>query len=124
MIHDAYGEIITKSSNMVKINYSSIHSIIYYINLLKKRTKLSEKEINEFIERDIYINSEYCLNKGIVDRILYLPKINIPNYYSNFSNLQLNLSNFLKKTNLNHIYISEDIYNNNSKVVNLNNWKN
>ena len=118
LIHDGFGMNLSKTSNQVKSSYQPIHSLVYYEKLLKKRTNLSDKEIKEFLERDIYISAKYCLNKGIIDRILYLPKINTPDYYSNFSNLQLNLSNFLKKTNLNHMYISQDIYNNYSKVIN------
>jgi ATP-dependent protease ClpP protease subunit len=118
LIHDSRGWNFSKTANTVKSDYQTINSKVYAIKFFKKRTKLSDKEINEFIERDIFVDSKYCLDKGIVDRILHLPKINNPNYYSNYSNLQLNLSSFLKKTNLNHIYISYQIFDNSSKVVN------
>jgi ATP-dependent protease ClpP protease subunit len=118
LIHDGFGVLFSKVSNIVKSNYQAINSIIYYQKLLKKRTKLSDKEIKNFLDRDIIIDAKYCLDKGIIDRILKFPKINNPDYYSNFSNLQLNLSNFLKKTNLNHIYISDEIYNTNPIIIN------
>jgi ATP-dependent protease ClpP protease subunit len=118
LIHDAHGFNISKTANSIKSQYQNLNTMVYYEKLLKKRTKLSDKEIKTFIERDLCIDSKYCLDKGIVDRILDLPKINNPNYYSNYSNLQLNLSSFLKKTNLNHIYISDEIFDNSPKVVN------
>lgn len=122
LVHDSFGVNISKTSNMVKSNYKLLQTNIYYIELLKKRTKLTDNEIKIFLERDILVDSEYCLKKNIVDRILELPKINDPDYYNNFSNLQLNLSSFLKKTNLNHIYIDNEIYNNNNIVINGNNF--
>ena len=124
LIHDSFGFNLSKASNEIKGSYKSIHSLVYYEKLLKRRTKLSNKEIKNFLERDIIISAEYCLEKGIIDRILYLPKINNPDYYSNFSNLQLNLTSFLKKTNLNHFYIDENIYDNNSIIVNGKNFYN
>lgn len=124
LIHDGFGMNLSKSSNIIKSSYQTIYTLVYYEKLLKKRTKLSNKEIKNFLERDIIISAEYCLEKGIIDRILYLPKINNPDYYSNFSNLQLNLTSFLKKTNLNHIYIDKNIYDNNSTIVNGKNFDN
>ena len=118
LIHDGIGGNYTKTSNIIKSDYSYLHTMLYYEKLLKKRTKLSDKEIKEFLERDILIDAQYSLNKGIIDRILYLPKINTPDYYSDFSNLQLNLSSFLKKTNLNHIYINQEIYESDPKIIN------
>lgn len=124
LIHDGFGMNLSKSTNKIKSSYQSIHTLVYYEKLLKRRTKLSNKEIKNFLERDIIISAEYSLEKGIIDRILYLPKINNPDYYTNFSNLQLNLTSFLKKTNLNHIYIDENIYDNNSIIVNGKNFYN
>jgi len=121
MIHDAFGRNVSKLSDMIQSQYSAYYSKIYYIELLKKKTKLTDNEIKNFIERDILIDAKYCLSKNIIDRILKLPKINKPEYYDNFSNLQLNLSTFLKKTNLNHIYIDENIYSNYDFVMNGNN---
>ena len=123
MIHDSYGENKSKSSNIIQLRYSSYYTNIYYIELLKKKTKLTDNEIKTFIERDIFIDAKYCLNKNIVDRILKLPKINKPEYYDNCSNLQLNLSTFLKKTNLNHIYIDDNIYNDYNIIANGKNFE-
>jgi ATP-dependent protease ClpP protease subunit len=124
LIHDAAGHYYGKVSNTVKSEYQSIYSFIYYQKLLKKRTKLSDKDIRKFLDRDIYLDADFCIEHGIVDRILHLPKINSPEYFSDFSNLQLSLSNFLKKTNMNHIYISEDIYNNGQIIQNGKNSSN
>jgi ATP-dependent protease ClpP protease subunit len=123
MIHDSFGGYIGKGSNEVKSSFSSLYIITYYIELLKKRTKLTDEEIKIFIERDIFVDANYCLKKNIIDRILKFPKINNPEYYSNVSNLQLNLDSFLKKTNLNHIYIDDDLINsNNDIIINGNNF--
>lgn len=122
LIHDAYGFNLGKISNSIKNQYYHINTIIYYNKMLKKRTKLTDIEITEFLERDILLNADYCLSKGIIDKILRLPKVNKPEYYSSFTNLQLNLKNFLKKTNLNHIYFSQEIYENSSKILNGNDF--
>ena len=122
LIHDAFGLDIGKQSNLVKKSIPTIHSMIYYNELLKKRTKLSDKEIKNFVERDIFIDSNYCFKKGIIDRILKFPKINNTSYYNKFPNLQLDLSIFLKKTNLNHVYIDQTIYNNYDTIISGNNF--
>lgn len=121
LIHDGFGQSLGKTSNIIKSDYSYLHTMLYYKNLLKKRTLLSDNDITVFLERDLYIDSAYCLEKKIIDRILYLPKINNPDYYVDFSDLQLNLSNFLKKTNMNHIYISNELYNTDSIIIDGNN---
>jgi ATP-dependent protease ClpP protease subunit len=117
MIHDMIGGNYSKGENTVKSKYTSFHSMIYYKELLKQRTKLTDSEIKNFFERDIYVDAKYCLKKGIIDRILKFPKINKPEYYSSVSNLQLNLGSFLKKTNLNHIYIDDRLYDNSDKIT-------
>jgi ATP-dependent protease ClpP protease subunit len=122
LIHDGFGINWGKKSNLVKTNIPTIHTMIYYNELLKKRTKLSDNEIRNFLERDILIDSNYCLKKNIIDRILKFPKINNTSYYNKFPNLQLNLSVFLKKTNLNHIYIDQTIYDNYDTIISGNNF--
>jgi hypothetical protein len=117
MIHDMIGGNYSKGENTVKSYYTYTHIAIYYNELLKQRTKLSDSEIKNFLERDIYVDAKYCLKKGIIDRILKFPKINKPEYYSSVSNLQLNLGSFLKKTNLNHIYIDDRLYDNSDKIT-------
>ncbi len=117
MIHDMSGDSFWKGENTIKSKYTNIDIMIYYKELLKQRTKLSDSEIKKFLERDIFVDAKYCLKKGIIDRILKFPKINKPEYYSSVSNLQLNLGSFLKKTNLNHIYIDERLYDNSDNIT-------
>jgi ATP-dependent protease ClpP protease subunit len=111
LIHDALGPNMSTKSTVVKSDYIYLEDMVYYQNLLTKRTSLTQNEIKNFMNRDIELSADYCLSKKIIDRILRLPKINSPDHYKNVSNLQLSLSSFLKKTNLNHIYISNDVYN-------------
>ena len=108
LIHDAAGMTFGKMANTVKTQTNFYNQWINYIELLRKRTKLTNDEIDKFISRDLLIDSNYCLKHGIIERILHIPKINTPSYYSNSSNLSLSIHNFLKKTNLNHIYIDSD----------------
>ena len=109
LIHDSFSPDIGKTHDMIKRKIPHLYTLLYYTKLLQKRTKLSKDEIYNFYERDILIDSKYCLQKNIIDRLLKFPKINNPSFYTNSSNLQLNLSTFMKKTNLNHIYIDENI---------------
>ena len=110
LIHDVAvsGLIFSKYSNTVKTKTSIYTQFLNYIELLRKRTKLTNEEIDKFISRDLFVDSNYCLKHGIVDRILRFPKINSPSHYSNSSNLSLSIHTFLKKTNLNHIYIDSN----------------
>ena len=108
LIHDGYGGTYGKIANTVKTKTYSYTQSLNYIELLRKRTKLTNEEIDKFISRDLLVDSNYCLKHGIIDRILRFPKINNPSHYSNSSNLSLSIHTFLKKTNLNHIYIDSD----------------
>jgi ATP-dependent protease ClpP protease subunit len=108
LIHDAAGMTFGKISNTVKAGMNFYNQFINYIELLRKRTKLTNDEIDKFISRDLFIDANFCLKHGIIERILRFPKINTPSHYSNSSNLSLSIHNFLKKTNLNHIYIDSD----------------
>jgi ATP-dependent protease ClpP protease subunit len=108
LIHDAAGGTFGKVANTVKTQTYFYTKMINYIELLRKRTKLTNDEIDKFISRDLFVDSNYCLKHGIIDRILRFPKINSPSHYSNSSNLSLSIHTFLKKTNLNHIYIDSD----------------
>jgi ATP-dependent protease ClpP protease subunit len=122
LIHDMSGLSNLKTSNWIKEEFKPIYLFLNYIEFIKKRTLLTDIEIKVFLERDLLIDSKYCLDKKIIDRILEIPKINNPDFYNNSSNLQLNLTSFLKKTNLNHIFIKEYIYNNSNLVINGNNY--
>ena len=108
LIHDAAGSTYGKKENTVKTQTYFYTKMINYIELLRKRTKLTNDEIDKFISRDLFVDSNYCLKHGIIDRILRFPKINSPSHYSNSSNLSLSIHTFLKKTNLNHIYIDSN----------------
>jgi ATP-dependent protease ClpP protease subunit len=108
LIHDAAMSTFGKVANTVKTQTFEYKKMINYIELLRKRTKLTNEEIDKFISRDLLVDSNYCLKHGIIDRILRFPKINSPSHYSNSSNLSLSIHTFLKKTNLNHIYIDSD----------------
>ena len=105
LIHDGAGGTFGKMANTVKTETFEYAKFLNYIELLRKRTKLTNNEIDKFLSRDLFVDSNYCLKHGIVDRILRFPKINSPSHYSNSSNLSLSIHTFLKKTNLNHIYI-------------------
>lgn len=105
LIHDTAGISFGKMSNTVKTKTSIYTQWLNYIELLRKRTKLMNDDIDKFISRDLLVDSNYCLKHGIIDRILRFQKINSPSHYSNSSNLSLSIHTFLKKTNLNHIYI-------------------
>ena len=119
LIHDAAGMNIGKMSNTVKTGTYAYTKMINYIELLRKRTKLTNEEIDKFISRDLLIDSKYCLKHGIIDRILHFPKINTPSYYSNSSNLSLSIHTFLKKTNLNHIYIDSNEMTDNDLITSI-----
>jgi ATP-dependent protease ClpP protease subunit len=108
LIHDGAGGTFGKMANTVKTQTFEYAKLLNYIELIRKRTKLTNDEIDKFISRDLLIDSNYCLKHGIIDRILRFPKINNPSHYSNSSNLSLSIHTFLKKTNLNHIYIDSD----------------
>ena len=111
LIHDMAGISYGKINETIASDFSFIYQFkSNYLSLLKDRTNLSDAEIKKFISRDMYINSSYCLKKKIIDRVLKFPKIkNSSNYdRSVYSDLSLNLPTFLKKTNLNHLYIDSD----------------
>ncbi len=117
LIHDAAGYSFSKMENNVKIKIFEYKKMINYIELIRKRTKLTNEEIDKFISRDLLVDSNYCLKHGIIDRILRFPKINSPSHYSNSSNLSLSIHTFLKKTNLNHIYIDSDVMTSNELIT-------
>ena len=114
MIHDSFGATPLKGHE--KISGTFIHEYAFiskYLSLVRERTGLSEKEIKKFISRDIFLDSNYCKKKKIIDRILKFPKINTSKDYNKsiHTELSLKLPTFLKKTNLNHLYIdTEKIY--------------
>jgi len=109
LIHDMAGGSYGKTSNVIQSQHQYLQQwISTYLPLIKERTKLTDEEIDMYIKRDILLDDKYCKRKGIIDRILKIPKINTPDKYNDknkYSNVHLSLSNLLKKTNLNHMYI-------------------
>lgn len=109
LIHDAYHiGLYPKSSETLKTDTPIYQIMLNYINLLKRRTNLNDTEIQEFMERDIFIGSDYCKEKKIVDRVLEFPQIYSIDAYTT-SALDMDLSTFLKKTNHNHIYFDDHV---------------
>lgn len=109
LIHDMAGVSWGKEKENEKIQDSFMFlysGLTKYLSLVETRTLLQKHEIKEFIERDKLVNTEYCLRKKIVDRVLQFPSIKNYSSYSNSSypDLKLPLSVFIKKTNMNHMY--------------------
>ena len=108
MIHDSFGGSPQKGHEQITVTFTQVYDFVSrYLSLVRERTGLSEKEIKKFISRDIYIDSNYCKKKKIIDRILKFPKINTSKDYNKsvHTELSLKLPTFLKKTNLNHLYV-------------------
>lgn len=108
MIHDMSGTQTQKGHEKISATFTQVYDFVSrYLSLVRERTGLSEKEIKKFISRDIYIDSNYCKKKKIIDRILKFPKINTSKDYNKsvHTELSLKLPTFLKKTNLNHLYV-------------------
>jgi ATP-dependent protease ClpP protease subunit len=114
LIHDMSGGSFGKGNEEISANFNYLYQWNKnYITLLQDRTKLTKDDIKKFIRRDVSLNSSYCLKNGIVDRILKFPQINTDKSYdkNEYPNINLKLPVFLKKTNLNHLYIdSKGIY--------------
>lgn len=45
------------------------------IEMYLQQTKFKEEELNEILQHDLYLNASYCLEKGIVDRVLNITKV-------------------------------------------------
>jgi len=108
LIHDSFGSSTGKEHEKIASDFTYLYqNLSNYLNLLRERTILSDKDIKKFISRDISLDPAFCLKNKIIDRILKFPKIkNSSNYSkSKFTDLSLKLNKLLKKTNLNHIYI-------------------
>jgi ATP-dependent protease ClpP protease subunit len=106
LIHDSAGVTFGKTGNSVVNQKYALDGFIRYKNLLRLRTKLSDKEIDHYIQRDKMIVAKDCLKKGIVDRVLTFPSIQSYQIGSKKNgNLSLPLDVFLKKTNFNTISV-------------------
>ena len=111
LIHDSAGISFNKTSTIVQDKKFILDMFVRYKYLLKNRTKLSDKDIEEYINRDVMITTDDCLKKGIIDRILKFPKIK--DYQigkSKNGNMSLPLKTFLIKTNYNTINVDLQQY--------------
>lgn len=86
-IHSPY-RLMTKNSFCLIHNYSYVSNIklnreklflkldefeTYFSNIIDmylKKTNFKKDELNELLQHDLYLNYKYCLEKGIVDRII------------------------------------------------------
>lgn len=63
---------INKKRNDINNYFKSLDTYYdYIIKLYLKKTKLKKEELLEILEKDYYLPSDYCYNKGIVDRIIF-----------------------------------------------------
>jgi ATP-dependent protease ClpP protease subunit len=109
LIHDSAGGYYGKTHEKVTSSFSYDYQIVNnYLQLLQKRTKLSHDQIKMFLSRDMFLDSNYCKNNGIIDRVLRFPSIKKDTDYDKtvYTDLQLSLPTLLKKTNMNHLYIN------------------
>ncbi len=106
LIHDSSGLSYGKSGNNVVKKKYLFDAFLRYKNLLKMRTKLTDSEIDDYINRDKMIVASDCLKKGIVDRILSFPSI-LPYQIGTKKNgnMSLPLNTLLKKTNFNVVSV-------------------
>lgn len=63
----------TQIHNSTQLNDKYFDNII---NIYKKRTKFKHEELTELIQHDLWLNAKFCLEKGIVDRIITINKKN------------------------------------------------
>lgn len=72
-----------------------------------KRTKISEREMDELLRHDLWLNADECLKKGIVDRVIDIPNNSreIQKRYAK-RNPQYNLAplTLIRKSNMNTYY--------------------
>lgn len=77
------------------------------IDMYKKKTKIPYNELKELLKHDLWLTSKECLEKGIVDRVLYLknnPEKLLKDYTKKNPQYNINPSILLKKSNLNTYY--------------------
>jgi ATP-dependent protease ClpP protease subunit len=64
------------------------------VDIYKKRTKLQHDELIELLQHDLLLDSKFCLEKGIVDRIITINKIDEkPNIKTNIIDIINNPNN-------------------------------
>jgi ATP-dependent protease ClpP protease subunit len=69
------------------------------IEMYKNKTKFEDEELNELLQHDLLLDSNFCLKKGIVDRIITIKK------QKKTLNKNINIHDILNMNN-NTIYIS------------------
>jgi len=132
LIHN-YSITLTEKLNREQL-FSNIKKFETYFNniisMYLDKTKLNKEELNELLQHDLYLNYKYCLEKGIVDRIIdynhELPNTNYDIYdiikddktinlhLLPCSNDNSNLDTIIIKNNENpsNVYLIYPIYNN------------
>lgn len=70
LIHQLSGGAIGKFSEIKDENENVDTLMKFIIQTYIKNTKLNEEELESILKRDIWLNSTFCLEKGIVDKIL------------------------------------------------------
>lgn len=70
MLHDLAGGAVGKYKDiMVEVEeINKLHNKIF--DIIRKNTKLTEKQVEEILKRDFWLNSEEALEYGIVDKII------------------------------------------------------
>jgi len=63
------------------------------IDIYLKKTKFKNDELIELLQHDLILDAEYCLNKGIVDRIIKIEK------KINKKNISKNIKDIINKSN-------------------------
>lgn len=96
--------------NLYDIYFSKI------IEMYLQQTKFKEPELHELLQHDLYLNSSYCLEKGIVDRVLNINKqinksikINIYDVINSNENNNIMISSSDTKKQIDKILFEEDI---------------
>ena len=70
LIHQLSGGMNGKFSEMEDEN-ENLHGLMDFITkIYLENTKMNEIELNKILKRDIWLNSTYCLEHGLVDVIL------------------------------------------------------
>jgi ATP-dependent protease ClpP protease subunit len=86
------------------------------IEMYMQQTNFTETELNELLQHDLYLNASYCLEKGIVDRVLNInkqidknKKHNIYDIMHNNDNNNIMVSSHESKQQIDKILFEEDI---------------
>lgn len=92
----------------------------YYKNIKDmylKKTLITNNDLLELMEHNIFLDSKYCLNKKIVDRIINFE-------YKNKTKNKIDINTLLNNNNVNNIYLDCNMSNKDFEVIlntNINN---